>query len=212
MLNVFVPFINTVFPSSKGTNFTLIFTVIILLLFASYKKFLKGILFIIFFLIGYILIINYIKINMLIILFRMTVLFLPCFVLAYLLISEYHSSEILASLEKLKLPKIFVIGLTVTLRYIPTFRKEFQLIKEAMWIRGVKFSIKDPLKTFEYLLVPQLFRCLSLSSELTAAGLTKGINAPNRRTSYFGQGFSILDFLVGITFILGQVLIIGKVI
>ncbi|MBP1998019.1 energy-coupling factor transporter transmembrane protein EcfT [Peptostreptococcus canis] len=132
--------------------------------------------------------------------------------MASLLISEYNSSEMLSALQMVRLPKIFIIGLTVTLRYIPTFKKEFKIIKEAMRIRGVKFSVLHPLRSFEYLLVPQLYRCLTLSSELTSAGLTKGMDAPYKRTSFYKRKFLITDYIAIITLILGYSLIIGGVI
>ena len=56
--------------------------------------------------------------------------------------------------------------------------------------------MKHPLRTFEYLLVPQLFRCVSLSAELTAAGLTKGIATKEKRTSYFDNRFHGVDYVM----------------
>ncbi|MDO4779235.1 MAG: energy-coupling factor transporter transmembrane component T [Tissierellia bacterium] len=212
LINAFIPLISMFFPSDKTIVFTLLFSMVILLVAGTFKSFLKACIFILSFWGAYFITAVYLNIQVLVMMFKMSILFLPCMILAYLLITEYNSSEILSSLEKLKLPKIFVIGITVTLRYIPTFKKEFGIIKEAMHIRGVKFSFKKPIQTFEYLIVPQLFRCLNLSSELTAAGLTKGINSPNKRSSYFVKGFSAFDYSVFIIFILGQILTIGKLI
>lgn len=211
-MNAFIPLINTLFPSNKGIFFTLIVAMFIVFITRNHKKIVKTIVFLAIYFGLYTLVLLYIKSGMLVSMFRMSTLFVPCVILASILVSEYSSSEILSGLEKLKLPKMFVIGLTVTLRYIPTFRKEFQTIKEAMYIRGVRFSLRHPARTFEYLLVPQLFRCLTLSGELTAAGLTKGINAPNPRSSFFEQRFSVLDFLAFFILFLGHSLIIGKVI
>lgn len=210
LINLFLPLVNTIFPSSKGIIFTMVIALLLLLIFGSFFKFLKALLFVAVFFSLYKISVLYIKIEIVSILFKMTLLFLPCFVFAYLLISEYNTSEILSSLEKLRLPKIFVIALTVTLRYIPTFRREFRIIKDAMSIRGVDISLKNPIRTFEYLIVPQLFRCLNLSSELTSSALIKGINAPFKRTSYFERKFSFPDFLVFFTLIVGQILIVGK--
>ena len=212
LINALIPFINTVFPSNKGILFTLAFGFLIVLVSGCYKKALKISVFLIIFFLLYAVTLLYLENGVLASMFRMSLLFLPCFMLASLLITEYNSSEILSGLEKLRLPKIFAIGLTVTIRYIPTFRNEFRIIKDAMYIRGVKFSIKHPVKTFEYLLVPQLFRCLNLSSELTAAGLTKGISAPHKRTNFFEQKFSAIDYSAFIILIVGHILIIGNAI
>lgn len=143
---------------------------------------------------------------------NMTVYFTPCILIAVLIVTDYNSSEILSALQRLHLPKIFIIGLTITIRYIPTFRREFRIIKQAMHIRGVEFSMKHPLRTFEYLLVPQLFRCVSLSAELTAAGLTKGIATKEKRTSYFDNRFHGVDYVMFAIGGAGMVLIIGGLI
>lgn len=151
----------------------------------------------------------YIKSSVLGMMINMTVYFTPCILIAVLIVTDYNSSEILSALQRLHLPKIFIIGLTITIRYIPTFRREFRIIKQAMHIRGVEFSVKHPLRTFEYLLVPQLFRCVSLSAELTAAGLTKGIATEEKRTSYFDNQFHGVDYVMFAIGGVGLVLIIG---
>lgn len=212
LINAFIPLVNTFFPSVKMMIFTMIFALVLLLFFGSLKNFFKAVSFISVFGLLYYITLKYIGNNFLTMLFKMTILFVPSIILAYLLITQYNSSEVLSSLEKLHLPKIFVIALTVTLRYIPTFKKEFGIIRDAMYIRGVKFSIKYPLRTFEYLLVPQLFRCLSLSAELTAAGLTKGINSPNKRVSYFDKKFNLVDYGVILIMVLSYTLIIFEVV
>lgn len=140
----------------------------------------------------------------------MWVLFIPSVLIAILIVTEYNSSEILSALQRLHLPKILVIGLTITIRYIPTFKWEFTVIRQAMDIRGVKFSIVHPIRTFEYLIVPQLFRCVNLSAELTAAGLTKGIGSSNNRTSYFYNRLEISDYLVLAVLLTGVILIAGR--
>ena len=140
---------------------------------------------------------------------KVSILFIPSILIAILIITGYNSSEILSALQRLHLPKILIIGLTITIRYIPTFKWEFSIIKQAMNIRGVKFSIFHPIRTFEYLIVPQLFRCVSLSLELTAAGLTKGIASANKRSSYFYNKMGITDYFVIAIFLIGTIVIIG---
>lgn len=211
-INILLPFINTIFPSNKAIFFTMFFSLSLLLITGKYKRLIKSLIYLFIFFALYELVLMYSKNAMFLSMFRMMMLFLPCIILASLLISEYNSSEMLSALQMVRLPKIFIIGLTVTLRYIPTFKKEFKIIKEAMRIRGVKFSVLHPLRSFEYLLVPQLYRCLTLSSELTSAGLTKGMDAPYKRTSFYKRKFLITDYIAIITLILGYSLIIGGVI
>ena len=108
-------------------------------------------------------------------------------------IKDYTTAEILSALESLRLPKSIIIASTITLRYIPTFRTEFSYIKESMRLRGFSFSFLHPIRSFRFFVVPQLFRCMALSEEVTAAGMVKGIDNPNRRSSYYEQKLKFCD-------------------
>lgn len=119
--------------------------------------------------------------------------FIPCFAMASILILDYGPAELISALAPLPLPKSFVVALAVVVRYIPTFKKEFGFIREAMRLRGVPYSLKKPLRSFEFFLVPQLFRCAILADEITAAGLTKGITNPVKRTSYRDMRLRLSD-------------------
>ena len=74
-----------------------------------------------------------------------------------------------------------------------------------MRLRGIRFEIKNIIKSFGYFVVPQLFRCLILADELTSAGLCKGIDCTARRTSYYNIRFGMKDALVTIAICLGLV-------
>lgn len=210
MFNVFLPVINTFFPTDKGIVFSLIFVELLLLSMGQYRKVFRTISAMAIFFAVYLVSIKWIHSDIFATMLKMTILFLPSYVLATLLVNAYHLSEVFSGLQKLKLPKIFVIGLTVTIRYIPTFIEEFKLIKASMQIRGVKFSVFHPLRTLEFLLVPQLFRCLVLSQELTSAALMKGIEAPMKRVSYFDRSLTLYDLAATLILIGGHGLIIAK--
>lgn len=127
----------------------------------------------------------------------------PCFALVTVLISKYTSAQLLSALESMRIPRVLVVAVTITLKYIPTFRREFSYIKESMRLRGIAFTWKHPLRSFQYFIVPQLFRCAALAEEVTAAGLVKGIDAPGRRTSYYEQKLRFTDVLCLVIFIAG---------
>lgn len=127
--------------------------------------------------------------------------FLPCLMLASVLVYDYHPTQILSALNLLNLPKSFVIAVTISLRYIPTFKSEFKFMKESLRLRGISYSWKTPIKSFEYLVVPQLFRCLILAEEITASGMVKGFDAPIRRTSYHDVKFRFFDLLLCVLFL-----------
>ena len=128
--------------------------------------------------------------------------FTPCFIMASVLILDYSSSHILSCFQQFRLSKRFIIAVTITLRYIPTFRREFGLIKETLRLRGIPYTIKHPVKSLEYFIVPQLFRCSVLAQEITSAGLVKGIDSPQKRTSYIDVGLKPLDVFLLVTILL----------
>ena len=127
----------------------------------------------------------------------------PCIALASILVSKYNSAQLLSALETLRIPRVLVVAVTITLKYIPTFKREFAYITESMRLRGIGFTWKKPVRSFKYFIVPQLFRCAALAEEVTAAGLVKGIDAPGRRTSYYEERFSFMDIAVMTVFIFG---------
>ncbi|MCR5499935.1 MAG: energy-coupling factor transporter transmembrane protein EcfT [Acetatifactor sp.] len=127
----------------------------------------------------------------------------PCFMMASVLISRYSSAQLLSALEDMHLPRVMVVATTITLKYIPTFAREFKYIKESMRLRGISFTLKKPVTSFRYFVAPQLFRCAALAEEVTAAGMVKGIDAPMRRSSYYEQRFRLSDTLILGTFMIG---------
>ena len=201
-INVVLPLFNTLLPSEETFIFNIACALVIVLLCKLYIKFLKVILFLSIYFGIYLLLLNYHILLPLVTLMKMTNLFIPCFIIVPVLVTCYNSSQLISALEIIRLPKIFVIALSVTIRYIPTFGKEFEIIKEAMAVRGIKTTGMHPLKTLEYILVPQLFRCLSLSNQLTIAAITKGIEEPRRRSSYFQSKLGWADLTaLGVLFI-----------
>lgn len=127
----------------------------------------------------------------------------PCIALASVLVSKYNSAQLLSALETLRIPRVLVVAVTITIKYIPTFRREFGLIKESMRLRGINFTWKKPIKSFQYFVVPQLFRCAALAEEITAAGMVKGIDVPKRRSSYFEEKIRWSDIAILCVFIAG---------
>ena len=96
-------------------------------------------------------------------------------------------------------------GVTIIVKYIPTFSPEFKYILESKRLSEISFTCCCPLTNFEYFIVPQLLHYAALSEEFTAAGLVKGIDALVRRSSYFEQNFRFSDFIFLEIFIAGLV-------
>lgn len=211
LINVFIPFFMSFFVSDKMFFFHYAFAGAILLLTHHYTRFLKYIAFLIVFFLVYRLTVFTLHSSTFRIFFSMLLMTTPSIVIATVIISDYNSSEILSSLSILRLPKPFIVALTVTLRYIPIFFSEYRIIKRNVYNRGIDVSWRQPLRYFEYLIVPQLFRSVDISRELAIAALTKGIKSEKTRTSYFYEGLRPLDYIVFGTYLTSTVLIAGKI-
>ncbi|WDV46361.1 energy-coupling factor transporter transmembrane component T [Clostridiaceae bacterium M8S5] len=93
-----------------------------------------------------------------------------------------NPSEIIASFEKMHLPRGLFMTITFMLRFYPTVKFELAKIRNALKLRGI-LSIKKPLLSLEYLIVPLMIRSSKISDQLAAAAEVRGISNPNRHTS-----------------------------
>lgn len=199
LLNILFPFALMFSSSIEALMICFGMAAFFLIYFGRYKRLLKFTLWLGIFYIVYLFLLNCSGNNTAMMAAMFVYVFMKCFplmMLASILFYDYNTSEILSALQSLNLNREVMLGITVALRYFPTFKKEFKIMKECMKMRGISPTIRHPLKTLEYFLVPQLFRCSLLSDELTAAGLTKGIDNKGKRTSVFNVRFKRGDVLL----------------
>lgn len=90
--------------------------------------------------------------------------------------------ELMAALERLRLPRQLVIPVAVVLRFIPTVREESAAVASAMTGRGISLWRVGPSAWLEYRLVPLLIATVKSGEELTQAALTRGLGRPGRAT------------------------------
>ena len=81
-------------------------------------------------------------------------------------------------------------------------------------MRGIGLNtlniILHPLVTLEYVMVPLLSSASRIGDELTAAGHTKGVDAPGKKIRYKTARFSIADFVVSLYIAAGFCVVIGS--
>ncbi|RRD94441.1 energy-coupling factor transporter transmembrane protein EcfT [Clostridiales bacterium COT073_COT-073] len=209
-INLIIPFSAMFAHNIFVTFFLFLFSAVLLLRFGKIRRFLKySIAFLALGMIYYLLL--HFRIphtDVFAMSFFILFHFIPLMMIASLLFYDYGPSEILSTLQLLKLNRKFTIALTIALRYIPTFQAEFKIMKSSMAMRGIAFSWKRPLQSFSYFITPQLFRCSLLAEELTAAGITKGIEYHGVRTSIYNIKWKKSDSFWLISFLLGFITII----
>ena len=131
---------------------------------------------------------NYIAVAVVGILLRFT----PSVVMGYFVVTTTTVSEFVAAMEKMHIPQKIVIPMSVVFRFFPTVKEEYTAIRDAMKMRGIT-TFRSPMKMLEYRIVPLMMSIAKIGEELSAAALTRGLGAPQKRTNICKIGFGPLD-------------------
>ena len=112
------------------------------------------------------------------------------------IITEFNTSEIIASLRKLKLPNNLCVGVSIFIRFIPEYRNYLKEIKEGLKVRNISLNILKPLQSFEMYLVPLIYKAFDTANILTCSLITKGIEFDCEKTSYVDLSLTWRDYAV----------------
>ncbi len=122
-----------------------------------------------------------------------------CGMLAGLVIGTTKVGEFLSAMARLRVPKRLTIPLAVMLRYLPTIREDWRLIKDAMRLRDVSPTLwgflKAPAMTVNCIYVPLLTAASKAADELSVAAVTRGIENPKPRTCLVKIRMQAADWL-----------------
>lgn len=119
--------------------------------------------------------------------------FAPGIMMGAYLISSTSVSEFIGSMERMHITEKIVIPMSVIFRFFPTISEEYQAIRDAMKMRGIRFGGRNPFLMVEYRLVPLMVSVVKIGDELSAAALTRGLGAPVKRTNICQIGFHVQD-------------------
>ena len=108
-----------------------------------------------------------------------------------------NSSELMSSLQKIKVPKPIIVMICILIRFFPVLSKENIAIRNGMKARGLFSNWKDfmrnPFLVYECFMVPLIIRCIKLSDELGATAELRGLNADKKRTCIYEVYFGLKD-------------------
>ena len=121
--------------------------------------------------------------------------FAPGIMTGAYLISSTSISEFIGAMERMHITEKIVIPMSVIFRFFPTISEEYQAIRDAMKMRGIRFGGKNPFLMLEYRLVPLMVSVVKIGDELSAAALTRGLGAPVKRTNVCQIGFHVQDLI-----------------
>jgi len=138
--------------------------------------------------------------------------FMPGILTGMYVVSTTTVSEFIAAMEKMHVPQCITIPLSVMFRFFPTVIEEAGSINKAMAMRDIKFGGTKALQMIEYRMIPMMTCSVKIGQELSAASLTRGLGAPNKRTNICKIGFGWADILVFIALIGGLAFVILRAI
>lgn len=122
--------------------------------------------------------------------------FTPGYLMGWYTVSSTSVSEFITAMERMHFPNVITIPMSVMFRYFPTLKEEYLSIHDAMKMREIGRSIKNPFTYIEYILVPIMMSTVQIANDLSAASLTKGLGVNSRRTHICEIGIKPLDVLI----------------
>lgn len=120
---------------------------------------------------------------------------LPFMMMGTILIKTIQVTDLIGAMNMMRIPRTVIIPFAVTLRFMPTIKKEIGYIKDAMALRNISLIGFHPIKSVEYLLVPLLFRTTKVADELSASAETRCIDLDVKKTSFTKLKMNILDYV-----------------
>lgn len=125
---------------------------------------------------------------------------LPCVLVAYWVVETTGVGEFSAALWKSRVPRNAIVTTSVIFRCFPTIGEEWRAIRSAMKMRGIGTGpsawIVHPVRTLVCLYVPLFASVATISDELAAAALCRGLDDPGPHTSLSEIGFHAQDRIV----------------
>lgn len=114
-------------------------------------------------------------------------------------IAKAPTGRLIASLDRMKIPRTFTISLAVLFRFLPTIGMEYSAIRRAQQYRDIGTSFRKAVtripQLFEFTLVPLLIRTTKVADELTASAEVRGMKLKGDYNSYYEVKMRICDWL-----------------
>jgi energy-coupling factor transport system permease protein len=92
--------------------------------------------------------------------------------------------------QQFKVPPKFTYGILAAYGFLPTIKNEYELVKAAIYVRGVKAGPFSPKRLF-----PMLVRAFRRSENLAMGMESRGFNPLAKRGQAFKVKLSVFDFV-----------------
>mgnify|MGYP000920420800 CR=1 FL=1 len=102
--------------------------------------------------------------------------------------------KLVRAFNQLKVPRWLTLGLLIVIRFMQIFYEEIQQIKQAIVVRGIRFT-ETPLLWARAFFIPLIVRVLNISEGLAISLETRAFSTESEGTSYEIISFEKRDWL-----------------
>ena len=103
-------------------------------------------------------------------------------------------------LTQMRAPRVVQVPVMVVVRFFPMAVRELRAIVQAMTLRGLRpgarSTMRHPLRTGEYVVIPCLASAARIADALSAAAIIKGLGAQKSRSTLDPSRFRVGDAVV----------------
>lgn len=123
---------------------------------------------------------------------------LPGVMMGYYTMTTTSMSDLVYSLQKMKMPDVIIIPISVMFRFFYSIKEDYKKINEAMYMHGItiKNFFKNPMKYLEYKFVPLLMITSQSADNVAISAMTRAMKPSCPRTSISNQKFKIYDYIL----------------
>lgn len=132
-------------------------------------------------------------------------------VMAARVVAAAPSGQLIATLDRMKIPKAVTLSLAILFRFLPTIREEYSHIRDGQKFRGIATSFMEgichPFSTLEYTLIPLLIRTSKIADELSASASVRGVKLKGQSSSWHDIQLGRWDWCIGCV---GSLILVGS--
>lgn len=127
--------------------------------------------------------------------------FMPLTLGVCILMQTTEVTQLITSLENMRLPPQIILPLSVMLRFFPSLIQDASYIRQAMKTRGIGIArmVAHPMQTYEFFVIPMLMRVLLTANELAASAETRGLSINCTKTQFLIVKMRVFDYILLVT-------------
>lgn len=123
---------------------------------------------------------------------------LPGIMMGYYSITTSTMSDVVESLKRMKAPDEIVIPIAVMFRFFYSLQLDISYINDGMKMYGItlKNFLKEPIKYFEFKIVPLFMVASKTADDVSVSAMTRGLVVGQKRTSISSTKLRMMDYVV----------------